>query len=179
MAQNYFEIIVQKMIELGFYGYFFPWLITFAIAFALFQKSKILGENVKVNGVVALALAFLVFGFPVITGTSLAEPISIFFTQTVVVAMVFVMVIVIASIFHPKIFDYLTEKFSAGALNSIIAIVIGLLVVSSLVTVFWSATKTPEKPGEIRASSDIRILIVILIAFIAFLVIASQVGVKD
>lgn len=179
MAQNYFEIIIQKMIDLGFYGYFFPFVITLAIAFALLQKSKILGENAKVNGVVAGVLAFLVFGFPVITGTSLAEPISIFFTQTIVIALVFVMVIVIASIFHPKIFDFLSEEFTAASLNSIIVIVIGLLIVSSLITVFWSATKTPEKPGEIRSSSDIRILIVILIAFIAFLVIASQVGVKD
>ena len=63
-----FDIVVSKLVELGFYDFFFPFLILTVITFALLRKSRILGEGVAINAVISLAIGMMILGFPVIVG---------------------------------------------------------------------------------------------------------------
>lgn len=58
-----FTILVGNLKQLGFFGFFLPFLLMFAISYGLLLKNKVLGENPKIIGVVSLLLAFFVIGF--------------------------------------------------------------------------------------------------------------------
>ena len=58
-----FTILVGNLKQLGFFGFFLPFLLMFAVSYGLLLKSKVLGENPKIIGVVSLLLGFFVIGF--------------------------------------------------------------------------------------------------------------------
>jgi hypothetical protein len=60
---NAFELLVSNLNQLGFFGFLLPWLLMFAVVYGLLLKSKALGENQKIIGVVALVAAFFVVGY--------------------------------------------------------------------------------------------------------------------
>jgi len=176
---NIFQPIVQKLIELGFYEFFFPWLITAAIFFGLFKKSKVLGESVVLNGAVALAISFLVFGFPVIAGFSLALPISSFFTQATVIILFLVISLLLTSIFVPDMRDFLGKAFTRRTIIwEMLALGLAIFIVSTLITVFWSQAGKPVAEGAAPApSQDIIVITAGVIIFVVLLIIASSVAI--
>ncbi len=170
--------VVQKMIDLGFYDYIFPFIITSAILYALLKKSKIFGESLTINAVLSLSIAFMVFGFPVIVGMSLASPFSRFFTQATVFIMIFVVAMVMASVFYPDFMKMLADQFTKRSqVMQMIAIAIALLVTSGLVTVFTQGfnqvpgQKRPSTPGP---STDIILIAAALVIFIVLIFIAAS-----
>ncbi|MFH0832101.1 MAG: hypothetical protein V1900_00035 [Candidatus Aenigmatarchaeota archaeon] len=60
---NPFELLVSNLNQMGFFGFLLPWLLTFAVSYGLLVKSKVLGEDVKIVGVVSLVLSFFVIGY--------------------------------------------------------------------------------------------------------------------
>ena len=58
-----FELMVDQLKELGFFGYLLPFLLMFVISFGLLSKTKVLGEDKKVIAVASSLLAFIVLGF--------------------------------------------------------------------------------------------------------------------
>lgn len=176
-----FQPVVEKLIELGFYEFFFPWLITAAIFFGLFRKSKILGESPVLNGVVALSIAFLVFGFPVIAGFSLALPISSFFTQATAIILFIVMGLLLASAFVPDLRDFLGKAFTRRTiLWEMLAIGLTLFITSTLVSIFWTQAGKPVAPGAPPApSTDIITIAAGIIIFVVLLIIASSVAIGE
>ena len=60
---NPFEILVYNLNQMGFFGFLLPWLLMFAVTYGLLLKSKALGEDQKVIGVVSLVAAFFVVGY--------------------------------------------------------------------------------------------------------------------
>ena len=174
-----FGIAVQKLVDLGFYDFFFPFLITSAIIYALLRKSKVLGESNVINGVVALSIGLLVFGFPVLTGLTFGTELSTFFVQGTVWILILVAAVVIAGVFYPDIWKVAGEQFkSRNFLFYMLAIAIGIFVTSGLVSVFVNignpalTGKEPEVPGP---PSDIVIIIAALIIFMLLIVIAASV----
>ena len=55
-----FSMVVSRLAELGFYGFVLPWILTFAITYAILLKTKVIGDNAGIAGVVAFAVAFMV-----------------------------------------------------------------------------------------------------------------------
>lgn len=163
------------MIELGFYDFLFPFIITAALLFALLRKSKVLGESVQLNGVVALSIAFLVFGFPVLAGISLATPLATFFTQATVWVLIGVVGLLLASFFYPDLMGFLSKMMtSRSLLSAMLALAIALMVTSGLVTVFTGGLQ--EKPGG-PPSPPVDVLIVssAVIIFVVIILVASTV----
>jgi len=109
--EPYFEIVARNLIEIGFYEYILPTLMTAAIIYGLLKKSKLVGESIVVNGTLAISIALLIFGFPALAGISLATPLSTFFTYTIIFILVFVVGILLASLFYPNLQDFLTKYF--------------------------------------------------------------------
>ena len=60
---NPFELLVSNLTSLGFFNFFLPYLFTFAVIYGLLVKTKVLGEDPKISGVVSLAIAFFTIGF--------------------------------------------------------------------------------------------------------------------
>jgi hypothetical protein len=178
---NVFEIIAQKLIDLGVYDFLFPFIITSAIFYGLLKKTKILGESVTINGVLALSIAFLIFGFPKLIGVTLASPFSRFFTGVTVWILIIGTGVLLAGFFYPDLLKFLAEAFTRRtALIVMIVIGISLFITSGFITVFtggWTPT-APGAPGP-GISTDVIILAAAIIIFIVLLIIAGAiVGVK-
>src|SRR3989344_7203876 len=60
---NPFEVMVMNLRDLGFFGFLFPWILMFALTFGLLLKSKAVGEDKKILGVISMVVAFFVIGF--------------------------------------------------------------------------------------------------------------------
>ena len=61
---NFFELVVQKLSELGFYNFFFPFVLSAVLFYALLRRSKLFGEMREgqiLAAIVSLSVAFLIF----------------------------------------------------------------------------------------------------------------------
>jgi hypothetical protein len=172
-----FEIVASKLVELGFYNFFFPFLIVSVIMFALLRKSKVLGDSSVINGLVALSIGLLVMGFPVLTGLTFATELSTFFTQVSVWILILVLGAVIASVFYPDLTKVLSEQFKHRSfLFIMLAVAIAIFVTSGMVSVFTNLAnpaitgEEPELPGP---PADIVIVVAALIIFMILIIIAA------
>jgi len=170
--ENVFEIIIGKLIEVGFYDLLI-FIFALTIFYAILRKVKILGESPIVNAVLAFSIAFMVFGFPVIVGFSLTLPLVTFFTHSFVWILMFFFGFLIASFFYPDLPKFLAEKFTSRSMISIgIAIGISAVVISGLIAVFWA---TPPGEGRIQIPLDVTITAAGVIIFVVLLIVASSV----
>ncbi|MCS7105952.1 MAG: hypothetical protein NZ942_01380 [Candidatus Aenigmarchaeota archaeon] len=172
-----FTPIIQQLEKLGFFNFFFPWLVTLAIMYAILQKSKILGESALINGIVALSIAFLVFAFPVLSGFSLSLPLSMLFTQTTSILLFFFVGFLLASLFYPNLTQFLLQQFTRRTtLYAMIALGIALFITSGLIGTFWSQAVKPPQPGQTALPQDVTYLTVGIILFVVILIIAGSVA---
>jgi len=170
-----FEIVIEKMIEFGFYSYIFPFLISSAIFYALFKKSKILGDSVVINAVIALSIAFMVLGFPVLVGFTLETELSLFFTQATVFILIFVVGIIIASVFYPDLPKLLSEQFTRRTtIYQMIALGIALFVTSGLVIVFTQGVAPDPNATRPTATADVVLIVSGIVIFIVLIMIAAS-----
>lgn len=174
-----FEVVVNKLVTLGFYDFFFPFIIMTVITYALLRKSKVFGESNVINAVVAMSVGMLVLGFPVLTGLTFGTQLSTFFVQATVWILILVIAVIIASAFYPDIMKVAFEQFkSRNFLYYMLAIGVGIFVVSGLFTVFVNVGnpsvtgKEPDTPGP---PSDIVIIVAALIIFMVMIIIAASV----
>lgn len=173
-----FEVVIQKMIELGFYNYLFPFLITSVIMYALFRKSRVISDSAAINGVVALSIGLLVFGFPVLVGVTFGTELSTFFTQATVWILILVMAGIIAAVFYPDLFKMLEEQMTKSKtfLFVMLAVAIAIFVTSGLFNVFTQpgnplvTGKESQQPGP---PTDVVIMIAALIIFMVMIIIAA------
>lgn len=171
-----FELVIQKMIDLGFYNFVFPFILTAAIVYALLRRSKFLGESVATNALVALTVAFLVLGFPVIVGFSFAVPLSTFFTQATIWVLILVIGVLMASIFYPDLMKILGETFTKRTtIYEMLALAVALFVTSGLVGVFTQPISAPGKIGALTAPRDVIIIIAGIVIFIVLILIAASI----
>ncbi|OYT56139.1 MAG: hypothetical protein B6U68_03775 [Candidatus Aenigmarchaeota archaeon ex4484_14] len=64
MGLGIFATLIQNLNNMGFYGFVLPWLLVFAIVYAILQKTKVFGDQAKnINGLIALIFAFFVTGY--------------------------------------------------------------------------------------------------------------------
>lgn len=52
-----FATIVQNLDKMGFYGFVLPWLLVFAVMYAILKKA---GLDDKINGIISLTIAFFI-----------------------------------------------------------------------------------------------------------------------
>ena len=143
------------------------------IFFALLQKSKILGESSVINGIVAVIAAFLISYFPSITGFSLTEPMSRFFTQASAILLLFLVALLAASFFYPNLPKMLAEHIKGPTLLYVlIPLALALLVTSRMIWVMWAG----YRPGGEAPGVDVTIVIVGLIIFVVVLLVAAAIA---
>jgi hypothetical protein len=166
---NVFEAGINWMEESGFFN-----ILIFMIALALFytilKRVRILGESPYVNGAAALAMAFLVFGYPVVIGYSLVTPVAAMFAQFTVVLLVIGVALLIASYFHPDLQKFLADRAKPeerGWIWAGAAIAVGIALLSGVAQVLWNAPKgnagMPAAPPELTVMAGIVIVLIIVL----------------
>jgi hypothetical protein len=171
LAQNPFESVVNSLKKIGFFDVLI--FILFAIIFfSILVKSKILGENMTLNAVAAGIVAFMLFVYPVFSGFSLVEPLSVFFTQIGALLILLIFAFIVSSIFYPDMPKMIGEQFTKpNVMYIMIFLVIILIIISGVVRVLWTGI-TSISPGI----SNIVILVAGILVFIMILYVAVSVG---
>jgi len=143
-----FTIVIKKLQELGAFNFLFPFMLSTAIFYGLLRKSKIFsspttikdkktGEertvegSQSVNAIIALVAGFLVWAYPILAGVNIEQQLSVFFMQGMVVTLVFVIALMLASMFMKPDLPKQLEKALGGnkaAIILIIAVVIGVII---------------------------------------------------
>lgn len=57
-----FETIIETMVEMQIFRFFFPWLLVLAVSYGVLEKYNFVSEDEFVNGSIALAIAFMAGG---------------------------------------------------------------------------------------------------------------------
>ncbi len=179
MATTPFETVILKMRDLGFFKFFFPFLLTSAIFYGLLRKSQLFGDpdkNIAVNAIIAMVASFFVWAMPVILGVDIETQLARFFAQGVGVTLAVMVALMIAGMFFPPdLAKSLSEKIKAPAFWGGV-IVAGILI---MVIVFVSSglykVLFPQGLG-INWSNDIFITLGVIILLIVTLVVIVKVG---
>jgi hypothetical protein len=69
MAMGIFGTMISNLNQMGFYDFVLPWLLIFAVVYAILQKAKIL-DNKPAEGIVSIVIAFFATSY---TGVSLGS----------------------------------------------------------------------------------------------------------
>jgi hypothetical protein len=125
-----FQVVAEKLGELGFYNFFLPWLLTLAVFWGLLRKTKLF-DSPGVNAVVSLAISTLIWGFLVGPGAvDISIPLTTFVTQTSLIIIGMLFVVIGAALFYPEVMDIIGEMMKGGTMVIvfIVAIVIFALI---------------------------------------------------
>jgi len=128
---NPFEIMLTNLGELGFFGFLLPFILAFAIVFALLLKSKILGEDKKIIGVVSLVVSFFVIAFG---GVALGNFFITLFGLMIIILSAILVIILILSMAGYDI-SKVTENKSV-----IIGIIIAAILLALFISNYWGAS---------------------------------------
>ena len=171
-----FTAVIQRLRDIGAFNFLFPFMLTSAIFYGLLRKSQIFGkpeENTAVNAVVALVAAFMVWAYPIMIGVSLETQLATFFTQGIVVTLVFMIALMIVGMFLPQdMSKHLAEgllKGNKALLVVVVAIAFGFFIV--LTSGLWCAVFGPESieiPTDIIVSVIVIVLLIIPFIFILY-----------
>jgi len=165
---NPFELIAQRLSELGFFNFLIPFLITLAVFYGLLKKANLF--SIGVNAVIAISISFLIWGFWVTTSIDIGGPLAKFFTQASVIILVFLFAIVGASMFYPDFNKALEEIFRGGVMFWILFAIFAIifLITSGL------GSNILGLGGLFGSSAGI--MVVVLFFLFLGIVIASIVG---
>lgn len=57
-----FEAVIQAMVEMQIFRFFFPWLLVLSVGYGVLEKYNFISDDEFVNGSIALAIAFMAGG---------------------------------------------------------------------------------------------------------------------
>ena len=147
-----FETLVSNLSGLGFFGFLLPFILVFTIVYALLLKSKALGDDKKIAGVIGLVLGFFVVGFG-------GPVLGAFFT-----GMFGAMAVVLAGILMILLFVALAggdvSKLGSNKMIAAILAVIGIVIFASMLSVFGV--------GMNNSLVAVVLVIAVMVAAIAF-----------
>ena len=131
MAFN-LEDIIGKLIEIGFYQVFLPFLLVYAVVFAILQKSRIFegGSSSAQQAKNVNAIVAFVFGLFVVASAHVISLFQAFITHFVIIIIFILCVLLILGfIFGDSYQDFLKDSKIKYALA-------GLIVIVSIIVLF-------------------------------------------
>ncbi len=118
---------MATVLDLGLLGYFnvvFSFILVWALVFALLQKTRILGDKVGLNVLVAVAVAFLVS-----LSDSVVEMIRFMIPWFTIAIIFFVLLLLIFQIFgasEKDIFSYVSKDKAVGwVIVGVVLVIVG------------------------------------------------------
>jgi magnesium-transporting ATPase (P-type) len=170
------ETLLINLEKMGFFA-FLPFLLTAAVFYGLLRRSKLFGDpekNVGVNATVSLVAAFMVWGYPIITGTSIQEYqqfFSSFFLKGTIATLTVIVGLLIVGMFLPEegitktIGEKLGGKFGIGIIVLGLLIGVGVLLSSGISYLFGGLLETADMETVYSL-----LFIIIFIGIIGFVV---------
>ncbi|MCX6821233.1 MAG: hypothetical protein NTW30_00495 [Candidatus Aenigmarchaeota archaeon] len=172
-----FTAVIQKLQDIGAFNFLFPYILTAAIFYGLLRKSRVFGppdENVAVNGIVSIVVALMVLAYPILSGVPIGGLFSPFFTQALVVTLVFMVALMIMGMFLPPdlptvLANNLLKGNKMGAML-IVGIFFGFLILflSGLGNVLLGPNVIATLPSDTLTVVAIILLIIVPILFIVW-----------
>lgn len=171
-----FRIAVERLVEIGFYNFLLPFILFTTVLYAVLKKTGMLGESPVIMGIVSVSAGLLIFGVPVILGSSIVQSLTAFLTQATIVILVLVVGFLVASFFYPNITEKLPEIFKPpGPGGLIIWITVAIAAAVGLFAVIGNPLKglfkTIKVPGELLTLTAI-----VIVILVAFLIVAMTFG---
>ena len=161
MAFDFKDIIVF-MQDSGFYDYLLPFLLVFAIVFAVLEKTKIFGEDkTNINGVVAFVIGFLLIAQPTIV-----EAINSFLPRVSLLLIVILMVLISVALIAGK-----ESTGFKGGLMALSGIAIVIYIIYLAISSFPGYDGLPGV-GDLGVGWGVIIFVIILI--VAWYLIAHK-----
>jgi len=157
---NPFQLITERLVDLGVFSFFLPWVITAAVMWGLLKRSKIFDPTI--NAILSIAVSFFVWGYLAQTAFEIGAPLAAFITQGFVLMLVFVFGLVGSSMFYPKFSETLIEVFkSSWIIWLFLGLFVGVLFFTSGLheVLFYGSTGT-------GIQADVQGMIIMLAALI-------------
>ncbi|MCD6547418.1 MAG: hypothetical protein J7K22_02585, partial [Nanoarchaeota archaeon] len=157
---------IQTLKEIGFFDFFLPFILFFAIVYGALDKTKVFGENRKdINSVIALVISLIAST----TGWVL-KGVAGFLPWVGFIALVVVAFLMLAAMVYGGEVENLFKSVWVKSLSL-------LFIVIALGTGLYYGLGLNEKVGGIKISeTDAALLIMLVIFFIAFAVIVKGGG---
>ncbi len=118
-----FTDAIDYLVDIGVYEVFLPFLLIFAIIFAILEKTQILGAGKSnINAIVSVVIGLLV-----VVQTGIVEIINIFLPRISLIIVVILMGLLIIAMLSGKEFKGLKEgALGFGIIVTIIAVILAL-----------------------------------------------------
>lgn len=178
------EAIRSNLIETGIITYVVPTILFFSIMYVFLTRSKIV-ESKLLSATIAFFSSLLILVFPIATGINLSLYLSVFFSHLFILSLIFLVGLIVASIFYPNFTEILSRFKSRSMIGIMIIIALIAFITSGLISAWISSLGGPKYGatiGEISQPSKIPSEIaftfgslVLLIVFAVILVAASRV----
>jgi hypothetical protein len=172
-----FTPVIERLRDIGAFKFLFPYMLSSAVFYGLLRKSQVFGkgdENAAVNAVVALIASLMVWGYPIITGVDIETQLAAFFTQGLVVTLVFMVALLVVGMFLPPdlpkhLADNLFKGNKAGAIV-VVGVVLGLIILGT--SGLWNVLFGPEvfknTSGDTILAIGVIVLLVVPVIFITY-----------
>lgn len=172
---NYFASAASWLIESGVINFLVPFLLSFTFFFVLFERIKLSTSKI-LNAVMSFSIALLIFIFPLVSGIDISIALSYFLAQAFSFIFVFVVGMLIASLFYPDFPQKLSYFFrTRSVLFGMIGLVIALFVTSGLLTLIFQSYSAPTQKTYDREGFGVAIIVALLLIFAVLLLISSRI----
>lgn len=147
-----FETFVRDLQEIGFYDYFLPFILIFAITFALLENSGILGQNKKnINIIISMAV-----GLILIVQQPVVEIINTFLQKSSLIIVVILIALLVIFLIGGS------GKLKAGGVG------FGIVILIIILSLIWALSPNIgiEFPFWLELSDRTKNLILMLLIFL-------------
>ena len=151
-----FQDAINYLLDIGFYDIFLPFLLIFAIIFAILEKTKILGaDKANINAIVAIVVDLLV-----VVQRGIVEIINLFLPRVSLIIVVILMGLLVIAMVAGKDFKGLKGTVLGVAIVIIIFAII--LALTTPQTGSWSWLTPADKDTLIRIGVPLLIFILVI-----------------
>ena len=159
-----FEGVIAALASVGIAALYLPFLLLFAIFFALFAKTKIFGEeNSKINVLLSFLISLYIVAFSPVSGTIGLWFASVFAATGIVLVSVIIFFLVVALMIAPW-WSQVTGSKNWWKILLILAIVVAFLIVTGNAFSGMGPGGTITIPG--LSSQDVVFLTLVIITII-------------
>jgi len=149
--------LLTKWQEMGFFSYLLPFMLLFALVFGILTRTQVFKDNKAVNGIIALAVAFMALQFDFVP-TFFAQ----IFPRVGVALAIILGIFILVGLFAPaqsKIVDYI--------LLGVGVLMIGVIIIQSTGAIGWQSAEFWERYFPVIIGG-------IILAIFIFIIIGSS-----
>jgi len=134
---------LEQLGLIEFFSWIFPFLLVFAIVYALFEKFKLLGDSKSIHAIIAIAIAFIV-----LISRDVTAIINYIAPWFVLMIIFIILLLVVYKIFGASDKD-LADFITTHTMTQWVIILIGILIVISGISAVYGQRLVPyTQEGE-------------------------------